>query len=121
SRLFDRYVPKPDDVFKREVGFKALDAHYWNRLLSQTDLMDVMPEARRDQWNEQIRSLDCPAFDEDTVRDNIQRLLNQRMQFLAEKVDGIFRNLSGDHVTNRPEGFSRRMIVADVFSEFGTM
>lgn len=119
--MFDRYVPGPAKVFDPEYGVKALNAHYWQRALEQTDLFDVMPERRRQEWQDQIHKMDTPAFDEAAVRDNIEHLLNQRMQFLAEKVDGIFRNLSGAHVTNRPEGFSRRMIVADVFSEFGTM
>src|SRR5690606_30066790 len=35
----------------------------------------------------------------------------QRDKFFAERIDGIFRALSRSHVTNRPEGFSRRMIL----------
>jgi hypothetical protein len=42
-----------------------------------------------------------------------------RTQFLSERVDGIFRGLSGDHVTNRPEGFGKRMIIANVIDGFG--
>lgn len=120
-RMFERYVPEPAKVFDPEYGLKALNAHYWQRALEQTDLFDVMPDQRRQEWEEQIHRMDTPAFEERTVRDNIDYLLNQRMQFLAEKFDGIFRNLSGAHVTNRPEGFTQRMIVAKVFSEFGTM
>lgn len=42
-------------------------------------------------------------------------MLNNRSTFLAERVDGIFRALSGEHVTNRPEGFSKRMIMNYAF------
>lgn len=41
----------------------------------------------------------------------LKELLLERDKFLAERVDGIFRALSGEHVTNVPEGFSKRMII----------
>jgi hypothetical protein len=43
-------------------------------------------------------------------------LLRQRSKFFAERVDGIFRSLSGNHVTNIPEGFGKRMITEGVLS-----
>ncbi|MEQ9449315.1 MAG: DUF4942 domain-containing protein, partial [Rhodospirillaceae bacterium] len=79
-----------------------------------------MPDERRREWFNQIHEHECPPFDEATVRDNIGLLMAQRMDFLSEMVDGIFRGLSGDHVTNRPEGFSKRMIVDCCYTEFGT-
>lgn len=85
-RMFDRYVPGPAKVFDPEYGVKALNAHYWQRALEQTDLFDVMPERRRQEWQDQIHKMDTPAFDEAAVRDNIEHLLNQRMQFLAERL-----------------------------------
>ncbi|MFD2274582.1 DUF4942 domain-containing protein [Undibacterium arcticum] len=40
--------------------------------------------------------------------------------FFAQKVDGIFRALSGSHVTNQPQGFSKRMIISRAISCYGT-
>lgn len=116
-----RYRTFPDvgRIFDVEGAVKALDAHYWQRALETTDVLDFMPDGRRQEWFEQIREFKCPPFDEDVVRDNLQRLLAQRMDFLSEMVDGIFTGLSGLHVTNRPEGFSRRMIINNVFDAFG--
>ena len=40
----------------REVGaVGALNAFYWSKALSLTDVYDAMPQDRRTQWNEQIR------------------------------------------------------------------
>lgn len=102
-----------------EVGaVRALNAAYWSKALALTDVLDAMPQKRRDEWNEQIRQLKAPDFDEATVRNTLMDLLNMRSQFLAERVDGIFRGLSGEHVTNAPEAFGKRMIVGYVLNDY---
>lgn len=117
-------------LFRAEGAVAKLNADFWNRALCLTDVFDYMPQARRDQWHEQIRNPEgrkdnrhtnekdlpaLPAFEEDTVRSTLDGLLNSRAQFLAERVDGIFRALSRQHVTNQPQGFSKRMIIQGVF------
>jgi hypothetical protein len=97
--------------------------------MQMTDVYDCMPQARRDYWraqlegkksahignrNEEIPPL--PDFEEATVRATMSDLLNMRGKFFAERVDGIFRGLSGEHVTNCPEGFSKRMIIGYMLS-----
>lgn len=113
---FGRAVPNANRIFDAKPAFRALDANYWNRALDITDVMDYMPAARRKEWNEQIDAMTTPKFTEDTVKATMTSLLAQRLHFLAERVDGIFRGLSGEHVTNRPEGFSRRMIIDNAFA-----
>lgn len=101
-------------LFTLETAIKALDADYWQRTLQLTDVVEAMPQKRRDEWHELVRAHDTPPFDEMTVVSTLQDLLVQRHKFFGERVDGIFRALSREHVTNRPEGFSKRMIVAYV-------
>jgi hypothetical protein len=118
-------------LFRAEGAIAKLNADFWNRALLMTDVYDYMPQARREQWHEQIRNPEgcmanrrtgekdlppLPAFEQDTVRSTLYGLLNSRAQFLAERVDGIFRALSRQHVTNQPQGFSKRMIIQGVFS-----
>lgn len=106
-------------LFRRDGAIASLNADFWGRALKLTDVYDCMPQARREEWNQSIRELKTPEFTEDTVRSTIESLLDSRQQFFAERVDGIFRALSGDHVTNRPEGFASRMILNYVFSDWG--
>ena len=47
----------------------------------------------------------------------MENLLQQRATFFSERVDGIFRGLSGEHVTNSPAGFSKKMILANVLRD----
>lgn len=121
-------------MFNREGAIAHLNASFWAKAMHLTDVLDLMPQARRDQWNAQIRnpmgkrkdhSRDewevepIPEFTEETVRSTLQALLTQRETFFAERVDGIFQALSRTHVTNAPEGFGRRMIIANAFSQWG--
>lgn len=115
----ERYMPSVGSVFQLPGAIAALNAGYWSKALSLTDVLDYMPQARRDEWNKTITEQTAPDFIESTVRDTLAGLLSMRSQFLAERVDGIFRVLSSDHVTNVPEGFSRRMIIAYAINSYG--
>ena len=119
-----------ESLFRVEGAIAQLNADFWSRALRLTDVMDYMPQARRDEWHEQIRNPEgrkagrhtsetelppLPEFEEATVRSTLAGLLHNRSQFLAERVDGIFRALSRQHVTNQPQGFGKRMIITNVF------
>ena len=131
-----------DKLFKADGAVAALNAAYWSKALSLTDVLDCMPQKRRNEWFAQLKSPTgkkkprasyyardtqdeweiepLPDFSEDTVRSTISGLLAMRQTFFAERVDGIFRALSSDHVTNVPEGFGRRMIIGYVVNDWGS-
>ena len=44
-----------------------------------------------------------------------------RPKYLAERVEGVFKALSREHVTNCPQGFSKRMILNNVVDSWGTI
>lgn len=111
---YSRYAPSVDKLFNLKGGIAALNAAYWSKTLALTDVLDLMPQKRRDEWNKTIREMTAPDFTEEAVRPTITELLNMRAVFLSERVDGIFRGLSGEHVTNAPEAFGKRMIFSGV-------
>lgn len=119
EKVFNRYTPSVKEVFQVEAALAALNSCYWQRALSLTDVLDFMPDARRQEWYRSIQEHKTPEFEEQTVRATLESLLAQRMDFFAEMVDGIFRGLSGEHVTNAPEGFNRRMIIQGALSMYG--
>lgn len=94
-----------------EDAIKVIDSDYWQSALNATDVFEYMPQKRRSEWNESIRSRNVPSFEEETVINTLRELLLARDKFLSERVDGLFKALSGEHVTNAPEGFSKRMIM----------
>ncbi|CAM5563123.1 hypothetical protein ECAE60S_04577 [Eoetvoesiella caeni] len=113
-------ISNVENLFDPNGAIKSLNASYWNRALSLTDVLDCMPELRRQEWFKQIKEKDTPEFEEETVRSTLMDLLASRTKFFAERVDGIFQALSSEHVTNLPQGFSRRMILYFIFSSYGT-
>lgn len=115
------YRPAPDRIFNLDGALRALNAAYWKKALALTDVYDLMPQARRDEWNNLVQLMKTPEFDEDTVRATLQDLLLSREKFLAERVDGIFRELSHSHVTNQPQGFSKRMIIQYAVNSAGSV
>lgn len=106
-------------MFTLEPAVRALDAEYWQRTLNLTDLFECMPQPRRDEWNETIYTRTTPPYTPENVHATLESLLTARSNFMAERVDGMFRSLSGDHVTNSPTGFNKRMILNSVFCTFG--
>lgn len=107
-------APSVERLFQPAGAVAALNAAYWSKALALTDVLDLMPQARRDEWNKSILDRTTPDFTDETVRNTLSDLINMRARFFAERVDGIFRGLSGEHVTNQPQGFGKRMIVAGV-------
>lgn len=111
-------APSVERLFQLDGAIAALNAAYWAKAINLTDVLDAMPQKRRDEWHTSIREHKTPEFDEDTVRATLQDLLMSRSKFFAERVDGIFRNLSGEHVTNSPMGFGKRMILANIHNSY---
>jgi hypothetical protein len=124
-----------ETMFKLEGAIAHLNASFWSKAMQLTDVLDVMPQARRDEWHAQIQNplgekkdrysnewkvQPIPEFNDENVRGTLMSLLAQRDTFFAERVDGIFRSLSKTHVTNAPEGFNRRMILSNVTDSWGT-
>lgn len=127
---------KIEALFNVTGAIGQLNADFWSRAFKLTDVYQYMPQARRNEWNEQIRNplgiKACgrtsqkelpalPAFEVESVRATLFDLLHSRERFFAERVDGIFRALSRTHVTNQPEGFSKRMILSNVINNWGSV
>ena len=88
-------------------ALKKLKINSWKELLRSTGLYDVLPSERKREWDKQEEWVD---FTEENIKSTLFALLQEQGKFTAEKVEGCFRSLSGEHVTNRPEGFSKRLI-----------
>lgn len=106
-------------LMQKDKAMAALHSDYWDKALRLTDVLECMPQVRRDEWYELIKKQETPPFDDEAVYLTLQELLNSREKFLAERVEGIFRALSGEHVTNSPAAFGKRMILY-VMTSYGT-
>lgn len=108
------------DYAKPEGAVRVLNAELWQKALLHTDVFDFMPAARREEWNDQITKLNTLEISQESVRTTLGELMHARSRFFSEKIDGVFRALSNTHVTNQPQGFSKRMIINGVINNYGT-
>jgi hypothetical protein len=108
-------------TYDADMATKVLYADCWKKALDLTDVLEFMPQTRRDEWSKLIYDFDTPEFEENIVKTTLKDLLAKRKMFFGEMVDGIFFGLSRHHVTNRPEGFSKRMILAAVLTPGDTL
>ena len=99
-----------------ELATKLLHQTYWDRAIGLTDVKHHMPMDRKIEWQENVKKLNFPEFNLENVISTLTTLLLDRDKFVAERVDGIFKKLSGDHVTNSPSGFYKRMIINHIHS-----
>jgi hypothetical protein len=128
-----RHTSSFNEVFRLEGALNHLTATFWQRALDQTNLLEIMPQERRSQWHKTLNAwrerdykpgvnpeMDMPEFTLDNLRSTLQALMARRTEFVAERVDGIFRALSQTHVTNTPEAFQKRMIMHAMFNDWGS-
>lgn len=107
------------EIFKQDGAVAALNAEFWSKAIEMTDVLECMPATQRNEWSDMIHKRKTPDFTKENVIPTLQNLLLSRESFLAKKVDGIFRSLSGNHVTNSPQGFRARMIIEYVINSYG--
>lgn len=111
----DYAVTDMQRLFKEpDQAIKALDARYWQKLLGNLQVMRFLPKKLRDEWTDACQELKTPPFDKEHISATLETLLSKQGEYFAMMVDGIFTGLSKEHLTNRPEGFTKRIIIAGV-------
>jgi len=110
--------------FGLERALCALDQDFWNRLLDVINVRNFMPAQKRELWSDDLArwrendshlldSVKPIPFEREVVLMTAQTLISEKKDFFSEMVEGVFRKLSEKHFTNKAEGFSQRMIVAN--------
>lgn len=99
----------------------ALRSEYWKRVMALTDVLSVMSDEKKNEWDKQFTAdryhrppQEIPEFTLDAVVATVVTLLNDRHQFIKERVYAVFQSLSRHHKTNKAFGFSTRMITVGV-------
>lgn len=120
--------------FDLQTAICAVNAEYWKKALALTDVYKYMPQARKDAWNEQLLAWkntryqygkepekDLPDFTEEAAKEALMTWLQERPKYLAERVECVFNALSKEHITNCPQGFGKRMILAGLVDKWGSI
>ena len=107
--------------FERDHAIASLNAEYWSKVINMTDVLDAMPAKMRNEWHKQIHEHKTPEFERKSVLATMNDMLMQRAHYFSMRVDGLFRALSGEHVTNQPEAFGKRMIINRMMTYYHTV
>lgn len=91
------------------VGLKS---SYWVEVYNRSNLNDIISMKARDEIHKSFRDdkENLPPFTVDNIKMTLEGWVTSSHRMFSEKVDTIFQSLSGEHVTNRPHGFSKKMI-----------
>ncbi|HIH8495536.1 TPA: DUF4942 domain-containing protein, partial [Salmonella enterica] len=114
---YNHSISEADALFAEN----ALRSEYWKRVMALTDVLPIMSDAKRNEWDKQFTAdryimppQVIPDFTADAVVGTVVALLNDRNQFIKERVYDVFQSLSRSHKTNKAFGFSTRMITTGV-------
>ena len=96
----------------RDVVRTALDAQGWRHLLNESGIRSFMSAKKRSEWDEAIGNLKVPPLNRETIAGTFADLYENRGAMLEQGVVEVFRRLSWNYKTNRPEAFGKKIIRA---------
>lgn len=96
------YAPKKD-------ALSAVLKGYWNEFYNTLNFRDFLSSDRKKEF-ENMMDGDLPEYSVENLKATAMTLYTDLEKYYVEKVDSLFKRLSGEHVTNKPSGFSERMI-----------
>lgn len=96
----------------RKVVQTALDAQGWRHLLDESGIRSFMSAKKRKEWDEAIQELKVPPLNRDAIAGTFADLYENRGTMLEQGVVEVFRCLSWNYKTNKPEAFGKKLIRA---------
>lgn len=96
----------------RQIVRTALDAQGWRHLLNESGIRSFMSAKKREEWDEAISKLKVPPLNRETIAGTFADLYENRGAMLEQGVVEVFRCLSWNYKTNKPEAFGKKIIRA---------
>ena len=98
------FLRKEDEMLHR------MKRNYWREVFNRSNLEDIISSKERDNIMKNLEDFNIPEFNRENVESTLEGWFNSAYRLFSEKVDSIFQRLSGDHVTNQPFGFTKKII-----------
>lgn len=105
--------------FKPAINLEKLEhllkVESWNTVFVRSNIVNYLDADKRAEWKSKLyvnkdNVADLPEFTLDNVTETIKGWYADRENMFMDRVDLVFRSLSKKHVTNQPEGFSKKLI-----------
>jgi hypothetical protein len=102
-----------------ERSKKTVDAALWEHLLALSGLRTFLDAQAKRDWSEAIEKLTAPELTAANIRETFRELHGRRGEFFERGVVKLFRRLSWDYKTNKPQRFGKRIILKYVIDAYG--
>lgn len=102
-----------------EAGIAAVDAALWDHLFDLSGLRSFLDKKAREEWAKQIEERATPPLTAENVRATFAGIHAQRKVFFERGVIEVFKSLSWDFKTNRPNAFGKRLVVTHIWDGWG--
>lgn len=98
-----------------ELLKRFLRISYWKKVYLRSNISELQDAQTKSDWQEKLlinieNKNELPEFTSENVISTLESWYLDRDNMFADRVDSVFRALSRTHVTNSPEGFSKKMI-----------
>lgn len=98
-----------------KTAAKRLDIQYWEDLIGQSRLSNIMSADSKQQWEESLKDASVPEFTLENVVGTMKHIYASIPHYLKERILKSFSGLSNSHVTNSGFGFGSKMIIEGAF------
>lgn len=102
-------------IVDKKFCVQRLDSKYWLKLINLSGIASILPSTEFERWLKQIEKLEAPEFNRENILSTVTGWYESEGSFIIDRADTIFHSLSSTHITNRPEGFGKRMIISDIW------
>lgn len=98
----------------------VVDANLWEWMLQRSGLWTFMDAKARKLWQDQKEKFDFPPMTRENILGAFEQIHSQRGDMVSRGVDELFQKLSRHHKTNKPQGFTKKVIREYVCTVWGT-
>lgn len=99
---------------------KTVDASLWEHLLALSGIRTYMDAKAKADWDEAIEKNTTPPLTVENAFETFRLLHGKRGEFFERGVLQLFRNLSYDYKSNKPQKFGKRIVVRYLVYNLGS-
>ena len=98
-----------------EKTLHLLNVDFWGQVYQRSNIATFLDAEKRKKWSNDLyvsadNNAELPEFNRDNILSTLKTWYESRTEFFADRIDLVFRSLSKTHITNEPQGFSKKMI-----------
>lgn len=103
-----------------EWASKTVDASLWEHLLALSGIRTYMDAKAKTAWDEAIEKNTTPPLTVENAFETFKLLHGKRSEFFERGVLELFRQLSYDYKSNKPQKFGKRVVVRYLMYNLGS-